>query len=160
VIKMTPTVHSVSADGVFAYLGKRIIFCVWRQNSEKALGQCAAMLQDVAETVTRGVFVGIVEEASGVPDAAFRESSAKMMQLLDRKLAASVTVIMKAGLMGTALRSVVTGVSMLSKIDHPVQTVGDLPAAAKWAAPFTIASGPRIDPSDLLRMLEEVRARR
>ncbi len=91
------------------------------------------------------------------------EERAKMTHIIKRwekDRAASATVILAQGLIGSMHRSVLTGMQMLVPAPHPMKVFGTMPDAIKWLAPHVRElCGPEATPEALDAGVADLAAR-
>jgi hypothetical protein len=89
-----------------------------------------------------------------------RVRMAKIIKRWEHDRAASSTVILADGLVGSMHRSVLTGLQLLAPAPHPLKIFGAIEPAVKWLAPFVRdLCGAEATPEALLAGVDELCAR-
>jgi hypothetical protein len=76
--------------------------------------------------------VHIITESAGLPTSGARDALVESARKWGKLTAGVAVVIERAGFWGSALRSAVTGIQMVSKAEFPIRVVGSLREAAQW----------------------------
>jgi hypothetical protein len=152
------SVYSASQSALFAHMDQRLVLLIWRTFDDRALSG----LQDFVRhqttwKSTRVAMIGLVEEQAKLPEANFRSQSAELMADADARIIATANVICKKGLMGTALRSVATGISLVSRTTHPLKVFSEVAEGSQWIAQFAAQTGVQVNPKELETEIQELR---
>jgi hypothetical protein len=106
--------HAVGLHGPF-------LVVVWRRRTIAGeVAQLALLLDELANQYPQGVhLMQVVEESAIVPDAAARAALAKLLQDATGKVAFSSVTHEGGGFRASLIRSIVTGLLLLSKPTFP-----------------------------------------
>jgi hypothetical protein len=92
--------------------------------------------------------VHLIKHGAGLPDAAARSALVASARKWAGKVASVAVVIEQAGFFGSAMRSAVTGIQLLSKAEFPMRVFASTRAAAEWLpTPHRERTGTVIDPA-------------
>src|SRR5262249_26282942 len=142
------------AGYVFAEIGD-IFVVAWRQvTSVAAAMRMARTFRQFAAHHDRGVTILVViEDSSGLPDAATRDLLARDLKKHEPFTRQLALVYEGEGFRAAAVRSIMVGLQMLSKQTVPTKTFANLPAAVKWLADLR----PELDRKEVLAGVASIR---
>lgn len=145
------------SDGIVMAELETVSIAVWRQDSVLArfMVQRQALV-DLAERFPGKVgFLCVVEPTSGAPGEEVRQATSRMFDELSTKLKAIAMVIEGTGFRSALVRSVASGIVMLSrKRTVPISYFATVPEGVRWM-------GQHVDigrQPDLTRAVEDARA--
>ena len=105
--------------------------------------------------------VHVVTHDAGMPTAGARSALAASARKWSSQTAAVAVVLEQAGFFGSAMRSVVTGIQMLSKAEFPMRTFATTREAAAWLiGPHTQRTGTNLDAAHFDAALQQSRIRK
>jgi hypothetical protein len=97
----------------------------------------------------------IIYPSDAVMTTEERQRMSKLIKRWEKERAASATVVLASGLLGSLHRSVLTGLTMLSPPPHPWKVFGETRAATMWLAPYAERlCGAEAKGEELLRGIE------
>jgi len=97
----------------------------------------------------RGVSgVHVIKEGTGLPSAGARAALVASARKWAGQIAAVAVVIEQAGFFGSAMRSMVTGIQLLSKAEYPMRVFATTRAVADWLpVPHAERTGTVLEPA-------------
>jgi len=147
--------------GICALFGYRdVTITVWHGSGDE---QAVRSLDEVSALrlprFPRGVSgVHLVRHNAGLPSAAARSALVASARKWSGQVAAVAVVIEQAGFFGSAMRSAVTGIQLLSKAEFPMRVFASTRAAADWlAVPHAERTGTVLDPASFDAALQRAR---
>jgi hypothetical protein len=110
----------------------------------------------------RGVSgVHLVKHNAGLPTAGARSALVASARKWSAQVAAVAVVIEQAGFFGSAMRSAVTGIQLLSKAEFPMRVFASTRAAADWlTVPHAERTGTVLEPASFDAALQRARTLR
>jgi hypothetical protein len=115
---------------------ERVAVVVFREETTiEGVRNLTAVCDDLARQHPEGIFLlTIVAPNAPMPPSVVRSAVAAFLAARAGQLIASAVVYEGAGFRAAAVRSVVTGVSMVSKPPYPHKVFSSVAAAARWFA--------------------------
>lgn len=105
--------------------------------------------------------VHVVTHGAGMPTAGARSALAASARKWSAQTAAVAVVLEQAGFFGSAMRSAVTGIQMLSKAEFPIRVFGSTREAAGWLpGPHVQRTGTTLDAARFDAALQQSRVLR
>lgn len=111
-----------------------VLFAVWTKvagRPEDLLACLPLALQQAKALKQCGLVVALHPEQP-LPDGPFRDVIKTEMRKLDPYLLCGATVLLRGGLLGTAMRAVVSTLQLLSRTTHPERIVASGAEAARF----------------------------
>jgi hypothetical protein len=140
---METEVLSSGADHVIGRIERSLMLCCWRDEPTlQAFSVCDSALRRAKELGEKASLLVIIEDGAKPPNAAFRDKSAVTLADLDRHLSASATVVATSGMLGAAIRSILTGISLVSRRNHPTKSFREVQDACAWLSKYVGDANP------------------
>jgi hypothetical protein len=126
-------IHEVTADHLILSW-ERCVGVVWkRETTVAAVAKVEQVFRELHQRYSSGVYLmTVVEEGALMPNSEAREAVAVFLRSAAGKLRMSAVVHEGAGFRAAAVRSVVTGLSMLVRLPYPHEIFATVEQAAKW----------------------------
>ena len=114
-----------------------VLFCIWRnETSQRGIETARRAIDGLATRYPTGIgMIVIVEKDAVLPGPDERAELSALLKHSGHVAVASALVFEGEGLRATAVRSLVTGLSMLARQPYPHRVFSDVEAAARWIAP-------------------------
>ena len=140
---------------------QNVVILVWkRETTTAALDALRKAHDQVAAKHEGAVFLlTIVEERAPMPPSATRDALAGFLKMLERSVELSAVVHEGAGFRAAAVRSVVTGVSLVARLPYPHKVFATVAEAAAWFGPNSRRNLKAWHPKALIDSVAELRAR-
>jgi len=151
-------------------VGTELSMYTWR-NLDIVIWEATPTLQGAREMsrilpeLTRGgresrSSVHVLTERGGFPSDEVRAEWEAFVKNTQRSRACIAVVLEMEGFRASAIKALATGLLVLSAQHRQSRVFSTLHEAARWLpAPHEERTGTRLDPGDLLRVLQELRAR-
>jgi hypothetical protein len=138
-----------------------MLFLVWRYETQAAAYiRARATLAELGALHSRGVGVMQVIEPTAVPpDAAARAEFPKMLDLADQFVKHFSIVHEGTGFKAAAVRTITSGVYLLSRRKFPHEVFSSLDVAAQWHATTQATMGLRRDALAIAKVVRTMRDR-
>jgi len=113
---------------------ERCVGVVWKRETTVAgVAKTEKVFRELYQRHSSGLYLmTIVEEGALMPNAEARETVAVFLRSVAGKLRMSAVVHEGSGFRAAAVRSVVTGLSMLVRLPYPHEIFATVEQAAKW----------------------------
>ncbi len=110
---------------------------IWRHDTtRKGIDACRQGLQDLQASHPNGCAVlSIIEPNASMPPGEVRDELSRTLREFGDLIKASGVVFEGAGFRAAAVRSVVTGISLVAKQPFPHKVFATVNAASSWMAP-------------------------
>lgn len=143
---------------LFAY--RDVTITVWHASAEDAavhvVDQVAGSRIPLFPNGVSGVH--LVTQSAGMPSAEARSGLAASARKWSAQTAAVAVVLEQAGFFGSAMRSAVTGIQMLSKAEFPIRVFANTREAAGWlVGPHGQRTGTMLDAARFDEALQRCR---
>jgi hypothetical protein len=137
-----------------------VTITVWHASGDE--GAVHSMDQISAHRVAcfpRGVSgVHVIKHSAGMPSAGARAALVASARKWAGQIAAVAVVIEQAGFFGSAMRSAVTGIQLLSKAEFPMRVFASTRAAADWLPiPHAERTGTVLEPASFDAAMQQAR---
>jgi hypothetical protein len=146
-----------SADAVIAVLGSCALIVHLQPVTHPVIHAMARAYGKASSRAEKFGHVCIIEPNAGLlPPGDIRPALGDLIQRFDKRLAAAAIIYEENGFMATAVRSIVTGICMVSRTTHPSRVFANAVNACAWVGAALPGPGaPRH--SELLQSLRELR---
>jgi hypothetical protein len=111
------------------------LITVWGDSDIRGVAEASASLLRLTKQTDAVCLIAILCGKMKLPSAQFREASANLLAEHKGTLRANALVVEEVGLTGTALRSVLTGLSLVARYEGHMKVFKSINDAAVWTAP-------------------------
>jgi hypothetical protein len=120
------------ASHAVATVGRTLVVLWQTETSAHAVAELATSLAQFAKEVGRLGLLQVIGDRAVVPDTAARTALATLLKANESRLVASAVVFEGAGFRASAIRSIVIGISMLSRPKYPHTVFASTTAGVAW----------------------------
>lgn len=131
---MTKVMNTGIKDTLVTGYWGNLVIGVWRgEPTLEAIRFHSQCYNEAAKRTPKGMYVMIiVEDGVPLPNESCRKAISSVMENIERDVVAMVGVQEATGFRGAAIRSVITSLSMLSRVPYKTTTVATVREAARW----------------------------
>jgi hypothetical protein len=126
-------IHELTEDHL-VLTWERCVGVVWKRETTIAgMAKVEAVFKEQLTRYQTGLYLlTVIEEGASLPPAEAREAVAIFLRTAAGKIRMSAVVHEGSGFRAAAVRSVVTGLSMLVRLPYPHEIFATVEQAAKW----------------------------
>src|SRR5688572_5603271 len=137
---------------------RNMVVGVWYEKpTMESVASLAAVYRAMADKYPTGLVVCIiVEDGITLPDQAARKAIADAMKSVEHSVSAMCGTQEATGFLGAAIRSVILGMVLMSRVPYKTGTVATVKQGADWLAPFVI---PESSPQQIASTIHEFRTK-
>lgn len=153
VVRVLP---SEASHGI-AVAGQTLIVLWKTETSARAVRELATLLSGFAAERGQVALLQVIGDGAISPDAAARSALANMLKENEARLVASAVVYEGSGFRASMIRSIVIGISMLSRHECPHTVFASVSEGVAWLTKHLGERDPALDADGVREVLDQLR---